>query len=110
MRHALANALYSVARIIDRPSVKCEGGKQHFGDPGYSGSSRAGTTWSMNLHSRDDTPISADFHPPEYNYTYAALHIAEATVFLTRRSTLALLDVLRPVSEQFAKHGEGRKS
>ena len=109
MRHGIANALYAIAEAVDRPATKCEGGKLHFGDNRSLYDDPDRTSWSMNVHTRErGTRISGDFHPPEHGYTYAALHVAGVTVFLTRRTTSELLDVMQGMSAAFAKHGEGR--
>lgn len=113
MRHRIANALYSAAAWMDRPTHKLAAGGDslEFGDYRNSGhwADRTLDSGSLGLHTRPDTPVSAHFKPGDY--VYAALHVgrgASVTVYLSRTITLRLINVLRGVDEAFREYGEGK--
>lgn len=103
MRHTIANALYTLARATDAPAKNC-GNKATFGEGRYA-PNQSPVSWSMSVHLRDDTAIGGSYEGSP-NYTYAALNVADATLFLTRLSTTRLIGVLRQIEESFAKYGE----
>lgn len=111
MRHAIANALYALAGLIDRRTVRVTDYDMglEFGDQKkYSEDYRRETT-SMNFHSRPETQVTAQFKPG--HYTYAALTIGnsrEFTVFMNRRFTRRLIDVLKGLEGAFDRFGEDR--
>ena len=107
MRHALANLLYSLGSAMDAPS-RAAGCKNEFGDKRrFDG---AGDTITFQFHVRDETPIRGRYDGGSF-FTYAALTVGDTqdcTLFLTRQSTLKLLDVLGGISDGFRKYGENR--
>lgn len=112
MRHAIANGLYALAGAIDKRSVKLSDYDLglEFGDQPKYGDHEQETV-TMNLHSRPDTAVTAQFKPG--SYTYAALTVGRGrsvTIFLNRRVTRRLIDVLKGMENAYARFGEEGRS
>lgn len=113
MRHAIANGLYSLAGAIDthRARLRDMDSPMEFGDE-KKYETYDGDSVGMNFHTRPDTQITANFKPGEH-YTYAALTLGTrygVTVFLNRRTTRRMIDVLKGLEGAYARFGENRPS
>lgn len=113
MRHAIANGLYALAGAIDKRAGKLSDLDMglEFGDQPKYGDDYKQETVNMNLHSRPDTVVTAQFRPG--SYTYAALTVGRGrsvTIFMNRRLTRRMIDVLKGLEGAFARFGEDRLS
>lgn len=113
MRHAIANGLYTLAGAIDKRAGKLSDldlGLE-FGDKPVYGSSELETV-TMNFHSKPNSQVNGQFKPG--SFTYASLSLGNypqsITIFLNRRFTRRLIDVLKGLEGAYARFGEDRPS
>lgn len=107
LRHRIANACYAVGRRLDAAPAVYADDPEQFGDKREFQFRGDATAITVGVHLREGS-ISGAFSN-EHGYTYSALTVGnerECTLFLSRRTTLRLVNVLNEMLRRFDKYGE----